>query len=86
MRMSEVFEKASVSLILADYAVADQLGKLQMVGGGLQREAGRRGAVAASGEGGGDHGRGPGGGGRDRIYRRSEEDPGSLAAATVCSL
>src|ERR1700712_1546625 len=34
--MSEVFERASVSLILADYAVADQLGKLQMVGGGLQ--------------------------------------------------
>ena len=34
--MSEVFDRASVSLILADYAVADQLGKLQMVGGGLQ--------------------------------------------------
>ena len=34
--MSEVFEQASVSLILADFAVADQLGKLQMVGGGLQ--------------------------------------------------
>lgn len=34
--MSEVFQKASVSLILADFAVADQLGKLQMVGGGLQ--------------------------------------------------
>jgi len=34
--MSEVFEKAAVSLILADFAVADQLGKLQMVGGGLQ--------------------------------------------------
>jgi hypothetical protein len=34
--MSEVFERASVSLVLADYAVADQLGKLQMVGGGLQ--------------------------------------------------
>lgn len=34
--MSEVYEKASVSLILADFAVADQLGKLQMVGGGLQ--------------------------------------------------
>jgi len=34
--MSEVFEHASVSLILADFAVADQLGKLQMVGGGLQ--------------------------------------------------
>ena len=26
--MSEVFEQASVSLILADFAVADQLGKL----------------------------------------------------------
>lgn len=34
--MSTVFERASVSLVLADYAVADQLGKLQMVGGGLQ--------------------------------------------------
>ena len=34
--MSEVFERASVSLMLADFAVADQLGKLQMVGGGLQ--------------------------------------------------
>jgi len=34
--MSEVFERATVSLVLADYAVADQLGKLQMVGGGLQ--------------------------------------------------
>jgi hypothetical protein len=34
--MSEVFDRASVSLVLADYAVADQLGKLQMVGGGLQ--------------------------------------------------
>lgn len=34
--MSDVFEQASVSLILADFAVADQLGKLQMVGGGLQ--------------------------------------------------
>ena len=34
--VSEVYEKASVSLILADFAVADQLGKLQMVGGGLQ--------------------------------------------------
>ncbi len=34
--MSEVFEQASVSLILADFAVADQLGKLQMIGGGLQ--------------------------------------------------
>jgi hypothetical protein len=34
--MSEVFEQASVSLMLADYAVADPLGKLQVVGGGLQ--------------------------------------------------
>jgi len=34
--MSEVFDKAAVSLILADFAVADQLGKLQRVGGGLQ--------------------------------------------------
>lgn len=34
--MSEVFERASVPLVLADYAVADQLGKLQLVGGGLQ--------------------------------------------------
>jgi len=34
--MSEVHEAATVSLIMADYAVADQLGKLQMIGGGLQ--------------------------------------------------
>ena len=34
--MSEVFERSSVSLMMADYAVADQLGKLQVVGGGLQ--------------------------------------------------
>ncbi|MBM9466885.1 hypothetical protein [Nakamurella leprariae] len=34
--MSVVFDRSSVSLILADYAVADSLGKLQMVGGGLQ--------------------------------------------------
>jgi hypothetical protein len=34
--MSVVFEQAAVSLVLADYAVADALGKLQMVGGGLQ--------------------------------------------------
>ena len=34
--MSVVYERASVSLVLADFAVADQLGKLQMVGGGLQ--------------------------------------------------
>ena len=31
-----MYEKAALSLILADFAVADQLGKLQMVGGGLQ--------------------------------------------------
>ena len=53
--MSEVFEQASVSLILADFAVADQLGKLQMVGGGLQligRDHGDRrlGGVRAGGE------------------------------------
>jgi len=34
--MSEVFEQADVALMLADYAVADQMGKLQVVGGGLQ--------------------------------------------------
>src|SRR6476646_8561676 len=34
--VSEVYEKASVSLILADFAVADQLGTLQIVVGGLQ--------------------------------------------------
>ena len=34
--MSEVFERASVALMLADYAVADEMGKLQVVGGGLQ--------------------------------------------------
>ena len=34
--MSEVFERASVALMLADYAVADETGKLQVVGGGLQ--------------------------------------------------
>ena len=34
--MSLVFDKAAVALTMADYAVADQLGKLQMVGGGLQ--------------------------------------------------
>ena len=45
--MSEVFEQASVSLILADFAVADQLGKLQMVGGGLQI-IGRNHATGAS--------------------------------------
>ena len=34
--MSDVFDRARVSLMLADYAVTDQLGKLQVVGGGLQ--------------------------------------------------
>lgn len=34
--MSEVYERASVSLLLADFAVADELGKLHVVGGGLQ--------------------------------------------------
>ncbi len=34
--MSETYDRASLSMILADYAVADQLGKLQVVGGGLQ--------------------------------------------------
>ena len=34
--MSEVYEQAAVSMVLADFAVADQLGKLHMVGGGLQ--------------------------------------------------
>ncbi|MDQ6658184.1 MAG: hypothetical protein M3Z00_08180 [Actinomycetota bacterium] len=34
--MSEVYAAATVSLTMADYAVADQLGKLQMIGGGLQ--------------------------------------------------
>lgn len=29
-------EAATVSMMMADYAVADQLGKLQMIGGGLQ--------------------------------------------------
>ncbi len=33
--MSEVFDGAVVSLIMSDFAVADQLGKLQVVGGGL---------------------------------------------------
>lgn len=34
--MSEVHEAANVGLLMADYAVADQMGKLQMIGGGLQ--------------------------------------------------
>lgn len=34
--MSEVYDRAYVALMLADFAVADQLGKLQVVGGGLQ--------------------------------------------------
>jgi hypothetical protein len=34
--MSDVFDKAAVSLLLADYAVTDPLNKLHVVGGGLQ--------------------------------------------------
>lgn len=34
--MSEVYEKASVSTLLADYAAADQNGRVQIIGGGLQ--------------------------------------------------
>ncbi|AZI57812.1 hypothetical protein EH165_06270 [Nakamurella antarctica] len=34
--MSEVYERTSLSLMMADYAVADQLGKLHVVGGNLQ--------------------------------------------------
>jgi hypothetical protein len=34
--MSAVFDGATVSLLMADYAVTDQLNKLQVVGGGLQ--------------------------------------------------
>lgn len=34
--MSQVFDRAAVSMVLADYAVSDELGKLQLVGGGLQ--------------------------------------------------
>ncbi len=34
--MSEVYDRASLSMSLADYAVTDQLGKLHMIGGGLQ--------------------------------------------------
>ncbi len=34
--MSDVFDQATVSLLLADYAVTDPLNRLQVVGGGLQ--------------------------------------------------
>jgi hypothetical protein len=34
--MSEVYDRASLSMSLADYAVTDQLGKLHIIGGGLQ--------------------------------------------------
>lgn len=34
--MSNVFDAASVSLMMADYAVTDKLRKLQVIGGGLQ--------------------------------------------------
>ncbi len=34
--MSDVYDAASVSLMLADYAVTDPLNKLHVVGGGLQ--------------------------------------------------
>ncbi|MTD16661.1 hypothetical protein GIS00_22250 [Nakamurella sp. YIM 132087] len=34
--MSEVHDRARLSMVLADYAVTDPLGKLHMVGGGLQ--------------------------------------------------
>jgi hypothetical protein len=34
--MSDVYDRASLSMYLADYAVTDQLGKLQVIGGGLQ--------------------------------------------------
>ncbi|MEO5832067.1 MAG: hypothetical protein ABJA16_04830 [Nakamurella sp.] len=34
--MSEVYDRASLSMSLADYAVTDQLGKLHVIGGGLQ--------------------------------------------------
>jgi hypothetical protein len=34
--MSSTFERATVSLLLADYAVTDRLNKLQVIGGGLQ--------------------------------------------------
>ena len=47
--MSDVFEQASLSMLLADFAITDPLGKLQVVGGGLQvlvRDV-RTGATAA---------------------------------------
>lgn len=34
--MSDVFEAATVSMMMSDFAVTDQLNKLQVVGGGLQ--------------------------------------------------
>jgi hypothetical protein len=34
--MSVVFDAAAVSLQMADYAVTDRIGKLQMIGGGMQ--------------------------------------------------
>ncbi len=34
--MSDVYDHASLSMSLADYAVTDQLGKLHIIGGGLQ--------------------------------------------------
>ena len=34
--MSEVYERAQVSLLMADYAVSDALGKVQVIGGGVQ--------------------------------------------------
>ena len=34
--MSDVFDRASVALLMADYAVTDPLNKLHVVGGGLQ--------------------------------------------------
>lgn len=34
--MSDVYDRASLSLLIADYAITDQLGKLHVVGGGLQ--------------------------------------------------
>ncbi len=47
--MSEVFEGAAVSMMMADFAVADEVGKLQVVGGGLQvvRRDHAKGATAA---------------------------------------
>ncbi len=34
--MSEVHDRAELSMLLADFAITDQLGKLHVVGGGLQ--------------------------------------------------